>query len=404
MTITSSVAGRTALLLLLQGIGCTSRAPSSASLDESEPFDPKAIAERLATQTKQPIDINDPSTCATCHGVVYAEWTESMHSKAHHAHDPIYAAMRDFRLSKGHEIQGKCENCHAPRANGRTDSAAALAGVSCSACHNIEAVHEADESEGAKLIVAAKDDVMRSARDIENGRSPVHGNGPALPAMADGKTLCLACHGNHSNPAGLSVCTTGSELDAHVGKETCVSCHMPEVPGPSGAVNSSKTHRSHQFVGPHRAYLQDDPSILASGARLQVELEPGRVRLRLENRSGHSFPSGFPGRVVTLRVQGFDADGQEVWSNAGAPDTVLRRAFLDAEGKPTMPPFAKQVGPDTRLKPDEVRSMEFEVPKKVVAVRAALQYRLLPDTAAKIMGLSGPLARPISVISEKAEL
>ncbi len=38
------------------------------------------------------------------------------------------------------------------------------------------------------------------------------------------------------------------------------------------------------------------------------------------------------------------------------------------------------------------------------SVRAALEYLLLPDKAAKIMGLSGPLARPVSVISEKAEL
>lgn len=395
-------------LLLLAGALVSGACKPTSAPPEATP-EPRAeavpLAVELAEGLERPIDVDDPTTCAACHGVVYAEWTESMHARAHHTEDPLYAGMRAFRLSKGHAIEGKCETCHAPRAGDRLDGPAARAGVSCSACHNVVAVHAAVESHGAQQLEAAPDDTMRSARDVADGRSPVHGNGPALPAIADGKTLCLACHGHHTNPAGIPVCTTGSELDAHGGDATCVSCHMPEVDGPSGPVSERDRHRSHRFPGPHRAYLQDDPSLLAKSARMELEIADGQVRVRLENRSGHALPSGFPGRLLTLRLRGFDARGREVWRGDGAPGTVLRRVFLDAEGAPTMPPFAQAAGPDTRLAPDEVRTLALDVPPAVVRVDAALEYRLIPPKAAQRMGLSedGPLAEPVTVLTKTAQ-
>lgn len=389
---------------------CTSKAPSVASSEgEAESkaaFNPTAVATKLAGQLELPIDIEDPANCAVCHAAVYAEWTESMHARAHQTKDPIFAALRDFRLSLGQKIEGKCENCHSPRAQGRFDSAAALAGVSCAACHNIEAVHSAEYAKGAKLIQIAKDNTMRSARDVPSGSSPVHGSGPALPALADGKTLCLACHGKHRNPAQVPVCTTGSELEEHAGDDTCVSCHMPHEEGPSGAVSNRERHRSHRFAGPHRAYLQDDLRLLASGVELKVERARGAATVEIRNRSGHAFPSGFPGRVALVEVVGLDANGEAVWRNFSgdpmkeSPESVFNKIYVDEGGQPTMPPLAVSMARDNRLKPDEVRTLDYVLPDSVETIRASVIYRLLPSSAAERLGLSElDLAQPVRVLT-----
>jgi hypothetical protein len=399
-------------LALFIATSCTAKTSSDSPVEaeKSAAFDPTAVATQLAQNLKQPIDLEDPSTCATCHAAVYAEWIESMHARAHQTKDPIFGAMRDFRLSLGQKIEGKCENCHSPRARGDFASAAALAGVSCAACHNIEAVHAAEYAKGAKLIEIAKDDTMRSARDVTDGSSPVHGNGPALAALADGKTLCLACHGKHDNPAKVPVCTTGSELEAYAGEETCVSCHMPLEDGASGAVSNRSQHRSHRFVGPHRAYLQGDPSLLASGVDLKVTRSDTHVRVEIRNRSGHAFPSGFPARVAWVEVVGLDAKGDVIWRNFSAdpmkesPESVFNKVYVDAEGQPTMPPLSVELARDNRLKPDETRVLEFPLPSSVASVRASVIYRLLPVSAAQRLGLGeSELAKPVRVRSARTD-
>lgn len=394
-----------AALVALVGVGCKERAAQV----ETKPPGPNQIARELAKTIEQPIDVDDPRTCATCHSAVYEEWTESMHSKAHKTQDPIYAAMRRLRISKGQKIEGKCENCHAPRAKGEYDSLAARTGVSCATCHNLEAVHPSELAKGAKQLVFAPDDTMRSARDVAPGSSPVHANGPAHPALADGKTLCLACHGKHTNPAKVPVCTTGSELEAHAGDDTCVSCHMPPADGPSGAVSDRKTHRSHRFPGPHRAYLQGDPSLLASGVEMQVELRGETLKVTLRNKSGHSFPSGFPGRFAVLGLTGLDDGGEVVWRNFDAdpmkrsPQSVLNKVYTTEDGQPTLPPLATKLGRDSRLEPDEVRIIEFPVPGTVKTVQAKLRYGLLPASAAQALELGDdPLTEPVEILSVRA--
>lgn len=398
-------AAATAALLSLAALGCSKRSEDV----EAKPLSPKALARQLAGTIEQPIDIDDPQTCATCHSAVYAEWTESMHARAHKSKDPIYGAMRQLRISKGQKIEGKCENCHAPRAQGEYESLAAKAGVSCATCHNLETVHASEIAKGAKQLVFASDDTMRSARDVEPKSSPVHGTGPAHPALADGKTLCLACHGKHTNPAKVPVCTTGTELEAHAGDDTCVTCHMPQEEGPSGPVSAQKTHRSHRFLGPHRAYLQDDPSPLERGVDMQVELHERTLKVTLRNLSGHGFPSGFPGRYAIVGLEGLDAQSEVVWRNfrgdpmKESPQSVLNKVYLGPDGKPALPPLATKLGRDSRLEPDEVRVVEYAVPEAVQEVRATLSYGLLPRPAAEALNLADdPLAKPVEVLSVTA--
>ena len=374
-----------ALFGLVISLGCQNELISS-SADQSQ-----QRAVELAKAIERPLNLDAPSQCAVCHATVAAEWSESMHSQAHQEYDSIYAAMRRFRLAKGHDIEGKCETCHSPRG---AKGPVAKTGVSCAACHNIEAVHTSDLALGNKLIEYDPGDTMRSARNVESSRSPVHGTGAAHPALADGTTLCLACHANHNNPAGVPVCTTGSELEASSTRGTCASCHMPEVEGPSGAVSNRATHRSHKFLGPHRAYLQDDPSQLAAAVTMTLSRSGSKATVELANQSGHGFPSGFPGRIVVLRLEGRNADGHIVWRNfksiptKESPQSVLHKIYLDADGTPTLPPMATKLGRDSRLKPDETRTIQFDVPIRVKTLDASLHYSLLPAAAAKAIGVT----------------
>jgi hypothetical protein len=349
------------------------------------------------------INLDDPSTCAPCHAAVVEEWGGSMHANAHHDKDPIYGALRTLRMEKqGAQIAEECALCHNPRAPEDTASAAAQAGVSCATCHAAESVKLGEK--GAKAITWAAHGELRSARDLPPGASPVHGTGPAAPHLADGETMCLACHDATTTPSGAPSCTTGPELAASVTAETCVSCHMPPVAAASGAMDKDKAHRSHAFVGPHRAWTHDDPSLLASAIGLEAALGADALTVTLTNRSGHAFPTGFPGRMAAVVAVGVDAAGAEVWrawkddAMKERPDAVLNKVYVDAEGKPVLAPFSTALKRDNRLKPDEVRALTWPVPAEVQEVTVQVVYRLLPPSAAETLKLTGtPEAAPRTV-------
>lgn len=63
---------------------------------------------------------------------------------------------------------------------------------------------------------------------------------------------------------------------------------------------------------------------------------------------------------------------------------------------------ARQPRP-TKEEPDEVRTKEFFVPKKVVGVRASLAYHLVPGKADKDLGVTVPRVQPVTVVSADVE-
>lgn len=349
------------------------------------------------------IDIDDPQACAGCHAAVVAEWEESMHARAHHTNDPIYAGLRTLRMEKqGAEIADKCAQCHTPRAVGDGDQPAGLVGVSCATCHNVAAVHLDGGKKGAVALEWAEPGVLRGPHDIAEGAPAPHGTGAAAPHLTDGQSVCLACHARTTNPAGLDACTTGPEHEAYTGAERCTDCHMPTVEGPAGAVSARDSHASHRFLGPHRAWLQDDPSFLGEALEVSAAFDEdaGAVVVSLTNLTGHAFPNGFPGGTAAVVISGLDAAGAVVWE--GAPST-LNKVYTDDEGAPTMPPFATVLRQDTRLKTGEQRAIRWEVPAEVVSVEVGVRFFLLPPPAAKALGLSAsPEAAPETIASATA--
>jgi hypothetical protein len=340
MHVRSLAAPLTALLVLLSACGSTEKAPAPAPDEDVAARAPEA-------DPHEGVDHTDASTCAGCHAEVVTQWQESMHARAHQDNDPVYAGMRTLRMKKqGEGVAAKCAVCHNPMAPEAPDSPAGKAGVGCGACHGEGAVADA----------------------------------------SDGRTLCLHCHDATQNPAGVAACTTGPE-NQEAGGAACTACHMRATDGTV----------THQFLGPHRAFYQDDPSLLARAVSVDLSREGRQLTLTVANTSAHGFPTGFPGRVAAIRlVAADDASGGKPL--AAPEELTFFKRYVDEAGKPTMPPFAAKLETDTRLTPGERRTVTVSLPEGTGAVRAELVYRLLAPPAAKVLGLEeAPEAQPVVV-------
>ena len=323
------------LSTLLLACGGSPNDSSPATQAAKEP----ALTEADAPHTD--LDFADPEACASCHAEVLSEWRQSMHARAHADHDPVFAGMRALRIAKQGEAVGKKgAPCHNPLAPDDPDSPAGKVGVGCGTCH-----------QGPDAALTAPDD----------------------------RTLCLRCHDATQNPKGAATCTTGPENE-HAGAVACTTCHMrPEADG----------RRTHRFDGPHRAWYQDDPSFLTEAVGWTATREGDVLTGQLTNRTGHGFPSGFPGRIAVIQLSSGD------WSAQAA---VLKKVYVDDAGQPTMPPFAARLAEDTRLEPGETRTVRVELPAGTGPVDAHLIYHLIPPPAAKPLKLEGAQeAQPVKV-------
>ena len=393
MVRTSSIPALVAVLLV--AAGC----PKS----DKSPIEPATNAAAAA------IDIDDPQSCRECHEAIVVEWEQSMHARAHHTRDPIYAGVRRLREQReGADILAVCAACHTPRDVDALDSAIAQTGVACAACHNVAAVHATDDARGRAALDFAGGALLLGPNDLPADASDAHGTGAAPPHMKDGPSLCLACHGELKSATGLPICTTGPELAGAPGEsEPCTACHMPAVEGSSGLANDRPQHASHAFAGPHRAWYQRDAAWLAAAVELDGQLNGGTLVVTVTNRAGHAMPTGFPGRLAALRVVGRDAAGAEVWSNwtddamAQDPQAVFNKVYVDEQGQPTLAPWAAALKRDTRLSPGETRTLQYAVPESVQRVSVTLALRLLPPPLAQKLGIAGTLEtepRPMATI------
>lgn len=381
------------LLLLALIAGALSACPGDPPAASGDPA--------AATGPTTAVDIDDPQSCAPCHGAIVEEWKESMHARAYHDSDPIYDGVRTLRVRKeGEDVAGACAVCHTPRFGGDRDSEAARVGVGCASCHAVARVKESHGGPGATRLIWTTGRKLLGPHDlVDAGPGAPHATGAAPAHMVDGQTLCLACHDSLASPGGLAMCNTGPEHSTLTDAGSCVSCHMPEERGASGAAAAGRTtHRSHRFPGPHRAWYQDDPSLLAAAVDLAVRFDADTLVVTLTNRSSHSMPTGFPGRMAFVTATGADASGQPVWQSApnspmaDTPHAVLNKVYVGSDGKPTLAPWAEKLARDTRLEPGETREISFPgVPTEVRSVTASVKLRLLPPKLAKKLGLTGKL-------------
>lgn len=397
----------------------------------------------FSATAETPIHHVSAETCKSCHMEIYKQWKGSMHAQSSALNDPIHATFYGMVMGDPTKegVKSKkgtypvCLQCHAPNAakdkTTKLDAKPAYAeGVNCVVCHTL-AEYKGTEGKKGKPNLGLKAYVTSDKLQGPQGfRTPtadaVKPSGPLNPADLkpnphlgraiefDDQTLslpmegnpglmktndaCMGCHDKRSNFRKVPLCRTGDEYREIATNVTCTSCHMPITDGLA----------SHEMGGGH------DHAMLKRAVVFTVDADKDgdvlETVVTMKNKQAHSLPTGAPFRNIYMKLTAYDADGNVVWQNAkGHPAEEDRQAYLmyellDDEGKHASPPMATQLGPDTRLKAYEERSLYYSIPAENVAlVRGELFYNLLwPELAKKFSEkLPGELTSPVSIaISE----
>ncbi len=312
----------------------------------------------------------DPAYCASCHPDHYREWQGSMHAYA--SEDPVFVAIEGLgQDDTGGAIGTLCLGCHAPMAvwSGAATTAAeldglprAMLGVTCYACHQIDAV----EGDANGALHYAGDGAFRGAT-ADPVDTPAHGQ--IYAALADGTRresagACGACH-DVKVPGGVHLERTFAEWRDSVfaadgpGFLSCGACHMPGRDGLAADVAGAPQRRLHDHRMPGiDVALSPWPETAAQLAGIQRDLGAALMSalcvtpeaglsavVTLDNiQIGHAWPSGVThARRAWVELRAFTEDAAEpVWT-----DDAWRFGthLYDADGAPVADPWhAAEVG------------------------------------------------------------
>ena len=340
-------------------------------------LDPPAFAEPIYLPGTQPEELAVPlesvDLCRSCHGEYDSDddyepwdsWRASAMAQA--TRDPVFQAALAVAERDLVDAGEYCLRCHTPDGwlAGRArpgdgsglDPALDYEGITCDACHRMEAGTDRDPL--APYLANAQyfiDPERRKHGKFDD--SPVVGHENFVDPFTTSAELCGTCH-HVGNPATDFVTPTGEALDepfpfettylewaesAFAEREqTCSECHMPLAFGVRiSAIESGplRPHdfRRHYFVGSNawlgravsaaypalgleaafEAHADRTREFLRSAATVEVTSFPAQIRasepfdlvVRVTNLAGHKLPTGY-------------ADGRRMWLEVALGDEVL---------------------------------------------------------------------------------
>lgn len=385
-----------------------------------------------ADQKARQAEFHTSDRCLVCHNALTTpggkdvsigfDWRSSI--MANSARDPYWqASVRrediDHPESKA-EIEDGCADCHMPMARyeakergklgqvfahlpfdqDEEKNASAKDGVTCSICHQItnrnfgrtESFNggfqiETPQSQdnhpefGPFVIQNAQASIMQSS------------TGGFRPTVAEhilDSAMCATCHTLYTKslaPGGRVLGTFPEQVpyqewlhSDYPNRNTCQSCHMPEVQGPApiAAVMGELRPgvRQHTFLGGNSFVLRllnqyrNDLSVAAMPVELTAEAErtvnflqtrAARIMIRnitvtsgklgvdvlVENLTGHKLPTAFPSRRAWLHVVVRDHDGQPVFeSGVLNADGSIKGNVNDVDASRFMPHYREITSDD----------------------------------------------------------
>lgn len=404
--------------LLLVGLIAACAAMPSAT---ETPASTTAPRSRALTEFTTP-DFAGSGNCAICHTAltdadgkdisIDTHWRSSMMANA--STDPLWQAKVSTEVVRASHLQAvieeTCARCHMPMAYteavAQTTSTAisgegfinpehtlhnaAMDGVSCTLCHQIQPGNLGTEESfsGHFEIDTSSDPPNRVAFgqfDDPVGRvmESFIGFKPVGSPHVDDAALCATCHtlftpylDSEGNIAGMFPEQTPylewrhSDYSDAARTTPCQSCHMPETADPAlianrprhGQLPEREPFHQHHFVGGNVTMLKilkanaralgvtaTDTQLQATIERATQQLEEATatltvagvqvsgdtlaIDLKIEMRAGHKFPSGFPTRRAWLHVTVKDASGELVFES-GAPQADGSIAGNNADADP----------------------------------------------------------------------
>ena len=340
--------------------------------------------------------------CKTCHEDIYNQWAGSMHANSTPLKDPIHGAL--YRNVMGDPLQEGlrskkgaypiCLKCHVPAAaidkKTKVDAMAAYEdGVSCVVCHLIKDYKGTHNDKGKLNLGIDAYELSTTHLQATSGHiytmQPTDSAEPApgkpvfhpFPmesnaAVLKSNQLCMGCHHRRDNAQGVALCVTGEEYEQSGSFVTCQSCHMPVVNGVT----------SHAMMGGHHEEMVRKGLVLTMDTRRDGDNIVADVNVH--NQLPHAWPTGAPFRNMYIAVIAYDDQGKELWRNYKThplqddPKSMFMYKLAGDDGKPAPPPKATKVAGDTRLMPNERRTISYTLPAAGVSVvRAEAHYNLL---------------------------
>ena len=263
---------------------------NNAHFDKGKAF---RIVEDSITTPFKAVKFETNESCNECHPTIYKEYMKSMHFKATVFRDPIHNAVWEDHPNFKNKTQYKCAQCHIPGADNIADfmneggqampdekNFTQNEAISCAACHKITSIEK--HRQANRNIYSKKKDEYYGIREqlsiahLTNSNNRMYSNGK----------MCMGCHSHRENIKNYIVCVTEDTTKVK-SYETCITCHMPQVAGPSSTNSMQKKHFYHGFAGAH-----NDADMLAKHVTFSVEkIADNAFELNIENRASHDlFP------------------------------------------------------------------------------------------------------------------
>jgi len=362
----------------------------------------------LNTQTYATLE---NTTCKKCHPIIYNEYQSSMHAKASIYKDPVHKAVWDKHPAKP-KNNYKCAKCHTPSDHNLISGKSKLADneiqqnepISCQACHTIESVEthtkinknkyikkkkyffSADKSKKGKKITFKEESSFFGLITKTSG-SPYHDIDYSNKNFYDGG-MCLGCHDHKQNAKGFSVCDL--QIEQNNTKETCISCHMPQIQGSFVNLKNTKTHAFHGIT-----IHTTDISLLSKYIKLSLSKISNGFEIGIENKANHTLFTQ-PLRLNQLRVS-IKREGKKI--PLKTKDFIR---IIGKNGKIAMPWVAESELKNTLIKAHEIRKVTYTTTlKKGDNVVVEFGYYLVNPKAAEKLDITDKSVTKFIVLSKK---
>lgn len=418
------------VLVLLAGCGGSSSPTNdNTTLPDAVPYNVSFISDHFSGSQH----------CARCHDglsdqkgndlSIHKAWQSTMMSNS--AIDPLWKAKvaSEVKRNPGAKevIEEKCSRCHTPMANVEANFAgdrvtllgngflnpdnphydAAMNGVSCTLCHQIENTPELGTVQGFsggfeiaenlgadRNIYGPYSDPLVNPMINNVNFTPIHS------AHVNESKLCATCHNLdtpvlHPNGEAAGIYFpeqapyTEWEYSDFNGTQECQSCHMPVAEGSviistrpqNGSLNPRSPFRQHQFIGANTYMLNiiknnkvklgaiaDDASfdqtiqnsreLLKAAANTEIiraSFIEGKLdfSVKVTNLSGHKFPTSIPTRRAWLHVTIQDGENTTLFESGALAEDGRKIIGVDDKTIGTYEPHYKKI-----VEPSQVQIYE----------------------------------------------
>ncbi len=336
---------------------------------------------------------NESKICQKCHPLIYDEYTKSSHKNASVYNNPIHKAMWDKhpKNEKGYT----CAKCHTPSdikalQSGKLtkNSTQVEEAISCIYCHNIKMIEEGDESN--TNVMSGKYREFYTAEKGKKGKaefktvtswfglvkesrsSPFHKIDYSNENYYNGN-VCMGCHSHTNNEHSFDI----TMLDAAISENdenTCITCHMPQVPGTKVTLLNTKTHAYHGIAG-----IYHNTKSMGNFIEFKVNKNTNGFGVKVVNKSNHAL-FGQVYRQGILKVE-IIRDGKSIELKPFIFERILAK-----DGKEVMPWDADTTLKDTLIyaKRDIIFNQAL---KKGDTLKLVLGVKRISESGMKKLGL-----------------